>query len=389
MKYLPELSYLSAQAQRLPNDIIVSVLAALQARKVLGSGRDARYVVFDGHNEARLHSLLGFNAIEGGKAAIDDALQATLQAASRAAAHAGQLCRFLGREDLVCAYAAEGARLLEPVDVHDPHAWSALVPGLTAAAALARGFHPAFCHGDPLSDDLLSAYKSIWPGLVYSILLGPRGPEPRAREGAQAAFVLELVELVERLRSGNHRYGDEAWRLASFRNVYPDEPCDDDVPDQWVASNCIWMPWRGHDVPVFRAEIEMAGYAELAAVLRAARGKDNTYDYQRTVMGSLDAQQKDREPAKLDLLKPWQTHKVMPAVANFLERLVKIMECRLYEPASLDRLKPWQTQKMTPADADSLDRTSALMDCRLYKPRKPADMDLFERLVNTLECIPP
>jgi hypothetical protein len=72
----------------------------------------------------------------------------------------------------------------------------------------------------------------------------------------------------------------------------------------------------------------MAGYAELATVLRTTGEKRDSFsDGHRAVMGSLDAW-KYLEPASLDRLRSWQTQKVMPAVAEFLERLVKIIECR-------------------------------------------------------------
>jgi len=70
MNWLPRLSCLPKQADRLPNDIAVSIHAALNARKVLASGRDARYVVFEAHNAGRLHSLLGFNALPGPHAPV-------------------------------------------------------------------------------------------------------------------------------------------------------------------------------------------------------------------------------------------------------------------------------------------------------------------------------
>ena len=264
--------------------------------------------------------MLGFNVIEGVQATVDDALRAALQAASQAVYHAAQLCRWLGREDLACAHAAEGARLLA-VDIHDSEIWRRFAHWLVAPAALARGFDPQFGYDELLSNDVLLTYKDIWPEVVNAIIAAPTGPTPRAREGAQAAFLLDLLELVKRLRGGKHRYGNEMWRLPSFLNGDPDRACDDDVPHQWRAINCIWMPWRGHEVPVVRAEIEAAGYPELATVLRAA-GENHEYRGSRTVMGDLD------KTWELDRLKPWQTQKVMLAVADFLERLIAIMECR-------------------------------------------------------------
>jgi hypothetical protein len=46
MNWLPQLSCLSAQAQRLPNAIAVGIHAALNARKLLASGRDPRVTAF-------------------------------------------------------------------------------------------------------------------------------------------------------------------------------------------------------------------------------------------------------------------------------------------------------------------------------------------------------
>jgi hypothetical protein len=325
---------LSAQARWLPNDIAVSVHAALNARKAFLAGLDA-ITYAKTLKDTKTCRAVRLYAIARGEAAVDDALQAAVQAASQTMFHAAHLCRWIGRVDLACAHAWR-AFTAKAADIHDPQIWSQLANWLVAPAALARGFHPGFKRGagayndELLSDAVLSTHESIWPELVNAILLEPRGPAPRAREGAQAAFVLDLRELVERLRGGNHRYGNEMWRLTSFRNGDPDYRGDDDVPDQWCAFNCIGMPWRGHDVPVLRAEIEAAGYDDLATVLRAA-GENPRYDPtagSRTVMGSLVQPRKLCDPVTLDLLKPWQTQKVMPAVADFIERLVQFIECR-------------------------------------------------------------
>jgi hypothetical protein len=297
---------ISTQAERLPNDIAVSVRDALNARQAFLAGLD---VIAYAKTLKDTNACRGVrrDAIARGEAAADDALQAALQAASQAASHAAQLCRWIGREDLACAHVTEGARLLEAVDINDPQAWSTFSPGLVAAMALARGFHPGFSNNKPLSNALLSTHRSSWPELVDAILVEPQGPAPRAREGAQAAFVVDLLELVERLRGGNHCYNDALWRLGSFNN-------DNGAVDRLWACSDTYSLWRGHDVPVSLVEIEVAGYAELAAVLREVGEKDpNSHNGNRTVMG---------------WLQPYETQKVMPAVADFLERLVKIMECR-------------------------------------------------------------
>jgi hypothetical protein len=241
-------------------------------------------------------------------------MRATLQATSLAA----QLCAIIGRNDLVCEYRAHTHHALAAgaADTHDPQAWSALADCLAAAAALARGFEPH----DWLDDRDLQRTREVWPELVNVILAAPQGPTPRAREGAQAAFVLDLQELAGRLRGGNHRYGNETWRLTFFEG-------DDDFPELLRAFGVGWGLWRGHDVPVSLDEIDGAGYAPLANALRAA-GDNSTPGSARTVMNTLGQPFAFAKPQPLNLLKPWQTQKVMPAVADFLERLVGIIECR-------------------------------------------------------------
>jgi hypothetical protein len=313
----PRLYYISDQAAQLPNDIGIRVGVALDARRAHLAGvrtlAHARTLQdTSAHHGVRRAAIANGESSAGG--ALQYAMRTTLQATSLAA----QLCAIIGRNDLVCEYRAHTHHALAAgaADTHDPQAWRALADGLAAAAALARGFEPH----DRLGDRDLQRARELWPELVDAIIVAFKGPAPRASEGAHAAFVLDLQELTGRLRGGNHRYGNETWRLTFFGK-------DSDFPELLRAFGVGWGLWRGHGVVVSRAEIDGAGYASLANALRAA-GDNSTHGSACDVMNTLGQPFASAKPQPLNLLKPWQTQKVMPAVADFLERLVGIIECR-------------------------------------------------------------